>query len=245
MKKLLITILATFILAIFPKLTMAASLTLTPASGTFNKSCSFNVDIKLDTSGVQTDGTDAIVLFDQSKLTANITAGTIYATYAGTNADNNAGKITVSGLASDSSAFSGSGTLATINFTVKDTAPTGATIVKFDFDPTGASFGPDCIKSGPNTCDSNVVQRDNKTDSLSSVGNGNYVIGTGTCAAGAPAVSPTTGQGAVIAPPAVQIPVKEVPVKTLPPAGSEQFTFMVAILGSTLTVLGILGIILL
>ncbi len=246
MKKLLGPILLILFL-VSPAYALAATLTLSPTSGTFNKGCSVNVDIKIDSAGQQVDGTDAIILYDQSKLTASVTSGTIFPEYPGTNADNEAGRLTVSGLASISSVFSGQGTLATINFTVKDTAATGATIVKFDYDPTGKSASPQCMTSGANTCDSNIVPRGSIIDILSSVGNGNYTIGTGACAVAAPVVARgAVGIGATSSViPVKEVPVKEVPVKTLPPAGSEQFTFMVAILGSSLVVLGILGLALL
>lgn len=238
MKKLLGPIL--FILALAnPAYALAATLSLSPSSGTLNKGCQVNLDIKLDTQSKQTDGTDAIILYDQSRLTATTpTAGTIYADYPGTNVDENSGKITISGLASVSTAFSGQGSLATLHFTVKDTAATGATIVKFDYE------------QGGKTTDSNVVERGTVVDILSQVTNGNYTIGTGSCAGASPTPVPATGgQGAVIvvqpSTPSAQIPYKEIPVKTLPPAGSEQFTFMIAIVGSVLTVLGILGLALL
>lgn len=240
MKKLLIPLLLILALA-NPAYAFAATLSLSPSSGTFNKGCQVNIEIKLDTGGAQTDGTDAIILFDQGKLTANsITPGTIYSDYPGNNPDNEGGKVTISGLASISSTFSGQGTLATIHFTVKENAGTGATIVKFDFDPNDKT----------KTTDSNVVQRGTIQDILSSVTNGNYTIGTGACAGatpiptiiprGAPIVSTPSSQI-----PVKEIPIKEVPIKTLPPAGSEQFTFTIAIVGTVLTVLGILGLALL
>lgn len=247
LKQIPITFLTILLLMVFsPSLALAASLTLSPATGTFNKSCNFNVEIKIDSGGQQVDGTDAIILYDQSKLTASITAGTIFPEYPGTNAENEVGRLTVSGLASISSVFSGQGTLATINFTVKDTAGTGATLVKFDYDPTGKSASAQCMSSGANTCDSNIVPRGSIVDILSSVGNGSYTIGTGACAVAASPAQGAVGIGGT-APqtPVKEIPVKEVPIKTLPPAGSEQFTFMVAILGSALTILGILGLALL
>src|SRR3989344_2219374 len=169
--KLLTAILIFVLLLISPTYALAATLSLSPSTGTFNQGCNFNLEIKLDTGGQQTDGTDAIVLFDQGKLTAtNVTTGSIYSDYPGTTPDNDAGKVTVSGLASVSSAFSGTGTLATINFTVKETASTGATMVKFDFDANDKT----------KTTDSNVVQRGTVLDILSSVSGGNYTIDTGT-----------------------------------------------------------------
>src|SRR3989344_4454303 len=162
-------------------LAQAATLSLLPSSGTFNKWCTFSVEIKLDTTGAQTDGTDAILIYDSSRLTATaITSGNIYPDYPGNNIDDTSGKITISGLASVSSAFSGQGSLAVVNFTVKENAPTGATQVKFDFDSSDKA----------KTTDSNVVQRGTASDILNSVVNGSYTIGTGSCVAGA--VSPTS-----------------------------------------------------
>ena len=64
------------------------------------------MEIKLDTTGAQTDGTDAILIYDSSRLTATaITSGNIYPDYPGNNIDPS-GKINISGLASVSSAFS-------------------------------------------------------------------------------------------------------------------------------------------
>lgn len=232
-------IILTLLLAI-PSSVLAATLSLSPISGTFNKGCPVTLDINLDTTGVDTDGTDAILFYDNTRLTA-ISIDTdlsqkIYSDYPGSNIDDATGKVTVSGLASVSTPFNGKGTLAKVNFTVKEAAPTGITQVKFDFSPGGK------------TTDSNVVQRGTVADVLSSVTNGNYTIGTGVCAgAGAPVVIlPKTGgnQGAVfISTPSGQ--VTQVPLKTLPEGGSEQLTFTIAILGSVLTVLGILGLALL
>ncbi len=233
MKKILPFLLSFFIF-ITPASALAASLSLSPAVGTFNKGCTFSVDIKLDTGGSQTDGTDAILKYDNTKLTAtSISSGTIYADYPGNSIDDTTGKITTSGLASVSSAFAGQGTLATINFTVKDTANTGATIVSFDFDPNNKT----------NTTDSNVVQRGTIADILASVLNGNYTIGTGTCTNGV-ATLPRTGQGGT-GTPSAGATFDETQRKTLPEGGTKEFTFAIAILGSALTVLGVLGLALL
>lgn len=245
MKLLTIILILIFLLA-SPASALAATLSLSPASGTFNKGCAFNLEIKLDTGEQQTDGTDAIILYDQGKLTATTpTAGTIYADYPGTNVDENSGKITISGLASVSSAFSGQGTLATLHFTVKDTSATGATMIKFDFDSNDRT----------KTTDSNVVQRGTVADVLSSVVNGNYTIGTGACGGGAtatpaPSVSPQTGQGgqgevSVVTPPAQLKTIDQLVDKTGKGPGTPQLTYTIAILGSVLTILGILGLALL
>lgn len=245
MKKLLTPILILIFLLASPTLALAATLSLSPSSGTFNKGCQVTLDINLDTAGADTDGTDAILIYDNSKFTANSIntelTPKIYSDFPGSNIDDTTGKVTVSGLASVSSAFNGKGTMAKVNFTVKETAGTGATIVKFDFDSADTS----------KTTDSNVVQRGTVADVLKSTVNGNYTVGTGVCGAGAtptpaPTLLPRTGgPGTVSTPSAQPPPVKEVPIKTLPPAGSEQLTFTIAIVGSVLTILGILGLALL
>lgn len=221
-----------------PVYAQTASLSLSPSTGTFNKSCTFSLQISLNTGGVQTDGTDAILVYDSARFSAtSISSGTIYPDFPGNNIDDVSGKITISGLASISSPFSGSGTLATINFTVKDSAQTGATEIKFDFDPTDKA----------KTTDSNVVERGTVSDILNSVTNGSYTIGTGTCAQASPTPAPPGagrgGQGEATPSGAVQPPVQ--PYQYLPPAGSEQLTFTLAIVGSVLTILGILGLALL
>ncbi|MDD5147232.1 MAG: cohesin domain-containing protein [Candidatus Daviesbacteria bacterium] len=222
-----------------------ATLSLDPATGTFNRNCPFSLNINLDTGGAQTDGTDAILFYDSSRLsitTSSITSNTVvYPDFPGNNVDEAAGKITISGLASVATPFTGKGTLATLNFTVKDSAPTGATQITFDFDPNNKA----------KTTDSNVVQRATIVDILNSVVNGNYTVGTGTCGTTTPSASPIavvykpTGSSTTSTPSATiaaPLPTKKT---VLPPAGSEQLTFTVAIFGGVLTVLGILGLALL
>lgn len=222
-----------------PAQALAATLSLSPTTGTFNRSCPFTLDINLNTGGVQTDGTDSILFYDNSRFTAtSISPGTIYADYPGNNVDDPNGKVTVSGLASVSQPFTGSGKLATINFTVKENAPAGATQIKFDFDPNNMT----------KTTDSNVVQRGTVQDVLSSVVNGNYTVGTGTCTQ--VQVSPTPGSGSKTigqGAPTYSTPAAEPKVyKTLPSAGgNEQWTATLTIVGAALTILGILGLALL
>lgn len=208
-----------------PIFAQTATLSLTPSSGTFNRGCNLAVNINLDTGGSQTDGTDAILIFDPTRLTAtSIVSGSIYADYPGNNIDTVNGKITVSGLASVTQPFIGSGVLATINFTIKSDATQAVTQVNFDFDSNDKT----------KTTDSNVVQRGTVADILNSVVNGSYTIGTGVCATASPRPQGAVGIATPSASPA-----------TLPPAGSQQLTFTLAIIGSILTVLGILGLALL
>jgi hypothetical protein len=239
MKKLRLIILTIVALFVTPVSAFAATLSLSPSSGTFNRGCAFSLDVKLDTAGVQTDGTDAIIMYDQSRfLATSVTSGTIYADYPGNNIDEIKGVITTSGLASISSPFSGTGTLATINFTVKDTAATGATQISFDFNPADKA----------KTTDSNVVQRGGATaDVLSAVTNGSYTIGTGACGAGAtPVVLPGTGRGSTgAASGSAAVQPNNLDQVVGGSTGTSEFTFTIAIVGSVLTVLGVLGLALL
>lgn len=226
----------TFYILILPSSIYAqtASLSLTPATGTFNKNCPFSLNIDLNTGGANTDGTDAILLFDPAKVTAtSITNGTIYSDFPGNNIDNINGKVTISGLASITSPFTGSGTLATVNFKVTENAQTGATQINFDFSPADKA----------KTTDSNVVQRGTVADILNSVVNGSYIIGTGICNA-SPSPVPRGAEGTPSGVLKPEIP-PAIPPKVLPPAGFEKFTFTMTIIGATLTILGILGLALL
>ncbi|OGE19362.1 hypothetical protein A3J19_00955 [Candidatus Daviesbacteria bacterium RIFCSPLOWO2_02_FULL_41_8] len=225
-----------------------AILELDPANGPFNRGCSFPVNIRLDTGGGPTDGTDAVIFYDSSKLTAtSITNGTIYPEYAGNSIDAQKGTINISGYVSSDTNFSGKGILATINFTVPGTAATGATQITFDFDPNNKA----------KTTDSNVVilQQGSVVDVLNSVVNASYVIGTAPCST-QPTPTPTPGPGS--SPAVVVIPIggyatatpaalpKEyTPPDKLLPTGTQEFTSTLVIIGSILTVLGILGLALL
>lgn len=217
---------------------LASTLSLFPSSGTFNRGCSFLLDVVLDTQGVASDGTDAILFYDPSRFSINtsgITSKTnIYPDFPGNNVDELTGKITISGLASVTTPFTGKGTLSTLQFNVRETAPTGATQINFDFDPNNKA----------KTTDSNVVERTTIVDTLNSVVNGSYVIGTGGC--GGQTVT-GAGGGAKGGPYDIGTPSGTIytPVKTLPEGGTEELTFALAIFGSILTVLGILGLALL
>lgn len=249
--KLLTNLIAGLIILAFPVSAFAATLSLSPVSGTFNKGCSFSLSINLNTAGVQTDGTDAIIQYDQSKVTAtSISSGTIYSDYPGNSIDDTAGKATVSGLASVSSPFSGSGTLATINFTVKNTANPGASIIQFQFNANDKA----------NTTDSNVVERGTVADVLSSVVNGTYTVGSGVaCTSGGGSGSGNTGgniggQGATGSGTLNPTPdldctvsgyIRDPKTGKCVNTGAAELTFTIAIVGSILTILGILGLALL
>lgn len=174
---------------ISPASAFAATLSFDPASGVLNKGCEISIKINLDTQSVQTDGTDVIVLFTPAQLsttTSQITNGTIYPEYPGNSVDSSGGKISISGISSVSSPFSGSGTFATIKFNVASSLKEGDKInLNFDFDPNNKT----------KTTDTNVVERGTIADVLSAVTNGSYTVGAGSCATGITA-SPSPGAGA-------------------------------------------------
>src|SRR3990167_1062460 len=245
MKRIIQLLVVSYWLLVSPAAVLAASLSLSPASGTFNKGCNFSLQIVLDTGSAQTDGTDAIVTYDQSKFSAtSISSGSIYPDYPGNNIDDTTGKLTVSGLASVSSPFTGKGTLATVNFTVKENAGPGVSQMKFDFNANDKT----------NTTDSNVVERGTVADVLSSVVNGNYTVGTGTACTGSGTGAGTgtgtglgqgaTGSGTLNPTPdnaldcTVSGYIRDPKTGKCVNTGTAELTYTVAILGSILTVLG-------
>lgn len=211
-----------------------ATLSLSPASGTFNQGCSFSLDILLDTGGVQTDGTDAILFYDPTRFTATkIRSGTIYSDYPGNSIDAQGGKITITGLSSVSTAFSGQGVLGSIDFTVAASAPTSVSQIKFDFDPNDKA----------KTTDSNVVERTTVSDVLNQVNDGSYTIGTGSCNSIAPTPSVInynsgSGQGGT------EPVVTKTPPQAFPktPPGTFEDTMVIVGVGTLLVILGILGL---
>lgn len=168
-----------------PAMAMAATLSFNPSTGVLNKGCEISIKIDLDTQGVQTDGTDVIVIYNASQLstsTSQITNGTIYPEYPGNSVDTAGGKISISGISSVSSPYSGSGTFATIKFKVADTLAANTPIsLRFDFDPNNKT----------KTTDTNVVERGTIADVLSGVTDGSYTVGTGSCTSGVSQPTPT------------------------------------------------------
>lgn len=248
-KYLFCLILTALVFVVNPVFAQAATLSLNPATGTFNRGCSFSLNIELDTGGVQTDGTDAILKYDPTRFTAiSITNGTIYPDYPGNSIDAQTGRINVSGLASPSQAFSSKGTLATINFVATQSAPTGTTPVTFDFDPNNKA----------KTTDSNVVERGTIVDVLSAVTNGNYTVGSGACGSGTSTTTTTTtgGQGQTGTSTSLtsggskggvgDSSTSGVPLKDLNPGGTSPGltgpTMVLAVVGGFLTIVGILGL---
>ena len=246
-KYLFCLILTVLVFLANPVFAQAATLSLNPPVGTFNRGCSFSLNIDLDTGGVQTDGTDAILKYDPTRFTAiSITNGTIYPDYPGNSIDAQTGRINVSGLASPSQAFSSKGTLATINLVVTQSAPLGPLPqpLAFDFDTNNKA----------KTTDSNVVERGTIIDVLSGVTNGNYTVGSGACGSGTSTTSTTGttgGQGQTGTTSltsggkgAVDSSTSGVPLKDLSPGGVTPGltgpTMILAVVGGFLTILVIL-----
>lgn len=234
----------------FAVTTPSASLSFDPLTGSLNRGCSVAVNIVVNTgttagSVAQTDGTDAIIKYDPAIFSVAVNSiqdGTIYSDYPGNSVDTTAGKISISGLASVSQAFSGTGVLATINFTVKADAPLQTTKLTFEYTSDPAI-----------TVDSNIVERQTVADVLRTVNNSQYTIGSGSCSA---QPSPSPSPGVVITPvnPAprggatIVLPAK-IPFASssapLVQTGDATSTFIFIMAGSVLTILGILGLALL
>lgn len=231
MKKIFITILSIFsLLLTSPSLVLAAgsTLSLSPATGTFNKNCTFSLQVLLDTGGYDTAGTDVILLYDTTRFIANkVSDGTIYPDYAGNIIDAQTGKVSISGVASAAggSSFKGSGVLATVDFAVLADAPVGASQIKFDFDPNDKS----------KTSDTNVVEVGTMVETLNQVTNGNYAVGSGTCGTGGPI---STGSATITQTPfGSATPTERVQCKS-PDCGVVENTFMLIIGGVALIMFG-------
>lgn len=143
-------------------LAAGASLTPSPASGTYQLEEVFEVKVELNTGGARTAGVDTYLFYDPEKLEAQkITPGTVYSQYVAQTIDSENGIISISGLIGlDDQCFSGTGTFATLQF---KGLKAGATELRFDFTPS-------------NRNDSNVAGCDNQLDILDGVSNGSYTI---------------------------------------------------------------------
>ncbi len=248
-------ILVSFVLLLaFPGLVHAATLSFDPLSNPYNKGCSFPVRIMLDTGGVETDGTDALINYDANVLSVNsssITNGTIYNDYPG-NDTSTPGKIAITGLAAIDQPYKSTstsqGVFATINFSVRSDTTAQSTQVTFDFDRANTT----------KTTDSNVIKRDPQDDVLTQVNDATYTITTGSCGSQPTTTTPavvTTGGGTVYLPGkgGGTVSTAKVPyasrsatcTDTTCQTGDSFSTFLLVIGGSALTILGILGVALL
>lgn len=236
-KKLVLAFLPLLLIVLSSTTVSAATLSLNPATKTLNKGCTYPIAIELNTEGRDTDGTDVILNYESSKLTTTtsaITNGTIYPDYPGNSVDPATNKIAIVGLASVTQPFNGSGTFATINFTVSPTAATGPTTIKFDFDPNNKT----------NSADSNVVEKNTIADLLNQVTDGTYTISSAT-GCGTTGGTVATGSGSFGGTGAIISSSSATPIATLPSSGSLDQTVAFTIIGLVLTVIGIAGLALL
>lgn len=156
-------------LIIFSKRVLAASatLSLSPASGSYNVNDNFDVNIVLNAGGAKIGGVDIYyITFDQTKLNlVDIVNGTIFEQYVGKSINNSNGTAAISGMVNSAQdSFTGTGTFATLKFKA---VSAGTSEVKFTFTPG-------------NTRDTNTVDFDTLGDVLTSVVNGTYTVtGTG------------------------------------------------------------------
>lgn len=225
-----------FVLLVNPVTASAATLSLNPAVGTFNRGCTAKIDIILDTTGSETDGTDAVLIYDPTRFTttlAGIKNGTIYVDYPGNAVDSQGGRLNVSGLASSTAPYKGRGTLGTVTFNVPANAPLGAAQIKIDFDPSNKT----------KTTDSNVAEKDTIADLLNSVTDGNYTIGTGTCVGGGAGAPIATGSATLSPSPFVSTPTAR--PSALPVSGFFDQTIMIASGAAVFIIMGIVGLALL
>lgn len=231
-----LTVAITTLTAIFCQVgtVLAASLKFNPSSGQFNRGCTVDIKVELDTEDVDTDGTDALIIYNPNDFSnSKITSGSIYADYPG-NSDDGKGKITISGLAPFNKPFRGRGTLATISFTIPESA-SGVTKLSFDFDPQNKT----------KTTDSNVVQNGTVADVLSSAEEANFTIASGSCGTKVATQSGTPVkiiQGNTFSP----TPSPSAQLKTLSPGDTSPGligpTFIFTTIGIAFLVIGILGV---
>jgi hypothetical protein len=109
------------------------TLKLVPSQTEIKPGDSINVDIILDTQGVNVDGVDIFALhFDPQVFSAEMIAGSIMEITAYNKTDNTAGTIKFSQIPTFGTSYNGSGVLATIVLTAKTT---GSSSLNFDFVP--------------------------------------------------------------------------------------------------------------
>lgn len=228
-------------------LIFAATLSLDPATGTFNKGCPVSIKVNTDSAGGQVDGIDVVIKYPTGTFKTSpsqiATNTSLFPEFPGTSVNELTGEINISGQASQTTPFTSSGTVATINFTIASDAPSGSANLKIDFDPNDKA----------KTTDSNVIEHNTLADLLSQVTDGSYTIGTGSCGSSAspsPSSSPATqviyqpAQGGGLASPAPSVDpglYKKLPTE-LPQGGVSLPTIVFASLGSLLVIAGIFGV---
>src|SRR3989344_665535 len=140
----------------------AGSFYLSPDSDSAGVGENFNVDIIINTGGANTDGADALLNYDGTKLqVVSINSGTTYPTYP--TKVSTGSTITIGGVSNTSGPyFSGIGVFATITF--KGVAA-GTAAITFKF-------------TSGSTTDSNITENGTNSDILTSALGGTYSVST-------------------------------------------------------------------
>lgn len=147
-----------FIAPLDVKAQAAATLALSPSTDSISIGDEFDIEIIVDTDGVDVDGVDAVIDYDNTRLSVvSVTEGTIFSTYPLNEVSS--GTISLSGI-DLTTPFNGTGTLGTIRFRALQE---GTADVEFDFTPGS-------------TTDSNVADSITTDDILDSVTDGSYAI---------------------------------------------------------------------
>lgn len=171
---------------------VGATMVLDPSSGNISPNCSINVAVKINTTGIETDGADAILLYEADVLTTtnqDITNGTIYQDYSN-DASTTPGVVEIHGIADVAKPFADTGTLATVKFKVQPDAPTsGFTDLTIKFNSVRKD----------DTSESNIVRRGTISDILDQVTNAKFTLTSGSCTPGTvtPSASPGSGSSPI------------------------------------------------
>jgi hypothetical protein len=154
----------------FASLAHAASFKVSPSSGsTFNQNCQGSLDILLDTENSPSNAADIILNYDNNKIDIiEVKPGNVYPNYFGNVVDATNGLIRLTG-ANFTGTLNGKGVFATIIF--KPKVSTGTSYLNIRF--TGADQY--------NTLDSNIANAITSNDLLTSVQNGFFGFGSGSC----------------------------------------------------------------
>ncbi|MFH1088729.1 MAG: cohesin domain-containing protein [Patescibacteria group bacterium] len=140
------------------------SLLFSPADKTVMQNEQFNIDILVDTAGIDVAGAGAIIKFDNSQLAiVQIDPGIIFADYPALTIDNENGRATISAISgSINDLFNGQGVVATIKFQAKTI---GQAKVDFIFEPgsttdsnIAVTFGNGDVLAAVNELKLNIIQ---------------------------------------------------------------------------------------
>jgi hypothetical protein len=224
-----------------PVSAFAASYSLEPATGTYNKGCTITVKANLDSQGSTVAGGDLILQYDQSKFTAlasDIVGGTLFdETGDGAKfADPNTSPSSI-GFSQAKKDFSGKGVFATFKFKVNDVAAPGASTIKIQFDSNNRA----------ETRDSNIAESSTFSDILSSTVDATYTIGSGAnCNAVASPTPTPKGTSRPVGGPIIGSSQSATPTATpitkLNETALTGPTLMLTIAGTILTIIGVAGL---